>query len=220
VDDQFGVVGKEPIGQLWPRGCVRGQTPGLTAALAQKVGVCWLVGNRFESRCPVARGDAAGQPLADQPLQSTIDGDPIGYMGGTSSDCLPDLIRREGVRGLPERVQDPPPRGSDATKRREGGGDAIGGDGHASILTNFAKSLLMTAWVFPPVHVHHEVGLGVTLGGGGGDLNLEEASAAVWTVGRDMTYRDSQSKAKAKGRLWDVGVRCLATARAARADAR
>ncbi len=64
------------------------------------------------------------------------------------------------------------------------------------------------SWPYPRFshHVHHEVELVVALGSGGVNLNLEEASAAVWgyTVGLDMTCRDWQNEAKAKGRPWDV----------------
>lgn len=54
--------------------------------------------------------------------------------------------------------------------------------------------------------VHHEVELVVALGCGGVNLSVEAARACVWgyTVGLDMTRRDLQAEAKAKGRPWDI----------------
>lgn len=54
--------------------------------------------------------------------------------------------------------------------------------------------------------VHHEVELIVALGSGGVNLSPEAASACVWgyAVGLDMTRRDLQAEAKAKGRPWDI----------------
>lgn len=54
--------------------------------------------------------------------------------------------------------------------------------------------------------VHHELELVVALGGGGGNLSLDQARECIWgyAVGLDMTRRDLQAEAKAKGRPWDV----------------
>lgn len=64
------------------------------------------------------------------------------------------------------------------------------------------------AWPYPSMshEVHHEVELVVALGAGGADLTPQEAVEAIWgySVGLDMTRRDLQSEAKAKGRPWDV----------------
>ena len=64
-------------------------------------------------------------------------------------------------------------------------------------------------FVYPPAtrDVHHEVELVVALGSGGADLSVEAARACIWgyAVGLDMTRRDLQAEAKAKGRPWDIG---------------
>ena len=54
--------------------------------------------------------------------------------------------------------------------------------------------------------LHHEVEMVVALGCGGRDLAPEQASALVWGygVGLDLTRRDLQAQAKAKGHPWDV----------------
>ncbi|MDE2155040.1 MAG: fumarylacetoacetate hydrolase family protein [Xanthomonadaceae bacterium] len=54
--------------------------------------------------------------------------------------------------------------------------------------------------------LHHEVEMVVALGGGGSDLTPEQAAALVWGhgVGLDLTRRDLQAQAKAKGHPWDV----------------
>ena len=54
--------------------------------------------------------------------------------------------------------------------------------------------------------LHHEVEMVVALGGGGRDLDAEQAAALVWGygVGLDLTRRDLQAQAKAKGHPWDV----------------
>ncbi|MDQ0010904.1 fumarylpyruvate hydrolase [Luteibacter jiangsuensis] len=54
--------------------------------------------------------------------------------------------------------------------------------------------------------LHHEVELVVALGAGGSDLSVDEARALVWGygVGLDLTRRDLQAQAKAKGAPWDV----------------
>ena len=53
--------------------------------------------------------------------------------------------------------------------------------------------------------LHHEIELVVALGAGGENLTPEQASACIWGygVGLDMTRRDLQAEAKAKGRPWD-----------------
>ncbi|WP_449427479.1 fumarylacetoacetate hydrolase family protein [Rhodanobacter umsongensis] len=54
--------------------------------------------------------------------------------------------------------------------------------------------------------LHHEVEMVVALGGGGHDLTPEQGAALVWGygVGLDLTRRDLQAQAKAKGHPWDV----------------
>lgn len=54
--------------------------------------------------------------------------------------------------------------------------------------------------------LHHEVEMVVALGAGGSNLSPEQASALVWGygVGLDLTRRDIQAQAKAKGAPWDV----------------
>ena len=54
--------------------------------------------------------------------------------------------------------------------------------------------------------LHHEVEMVVALGSGGRDLSPEQAAAVVWGygVGLDLTRRDLQAQAKAKGHPWDV----------------
>lgn len=63
-------------------------------------------------------------------------------------------------------------------------------------------------WPYPPAtqEVHHEAELVVALRGGGRELSPEEAAEAIYgyAVGLDMTRRDLQAEAKAKGRPWDV----------------
>ncbi|MFA9439881.1 fumarylacetoacetate hydrolase family protein [Uliginosibacterium sp. sgz301328] len=60
---------------------------------------------------------------------------------------------------------------------------------------------------FPPAsqNLHHELELVVALGSGGYNLTPEQADACIigWGVGLDMTCRDLQAEAKAKGRPWD-----------------
>ncbi|KQT83160.1 fumarylacetoacetate hydrolase family protein [Aurantimonas sp. Leaf443] len=62
--------------------------------------------------------------------------------------------------------------------------------------------------------VHHEVELVVALKAGGRDLDPAEALAAVfgYGVGLDMTRRDLQGEAKAKGRPWETGKAFAASA--------
>lgn len=61
---------------------------------------------------------------------------------------------------------------------------------------------------YPPgtENLHHEVELVVALQSGGRDLAVEDALGAVYgyAVGNDLTRRDLQSAAKAKGNPWDV----------------
>jgi len=54
--------------------------------------------------------------------------------------------------------------------------------------------------------LHHEVEMVVALGAGGRDLSPGQAAALVWGygVGLDLTRRDLQAQAKAKGHPWDV----------------
>jgi fumarylpyruvate hydrolase len=54
--------------------------------------------------------------------------------------------------------------------------------------------------------LHHEVEMVVALGAGGRDLTPEQGAALVWGygVGLDLTRRDLQAQAKAKGHPWDV----------------
>lgn len=54
--------------------------------------------------------------------------------------------------------------------------------------------------------LHHEVEMVVALGAGGRDIEVEQAAALVWGygVGLDLTRRDLQAQAKAKGHPWDV----------------
>ena len=54
--------------------------------------------------------------------------------------------------------------------------------------------------------LHHEVEMVVALGGGGRDIDPEQALSLVWGygVGLDLTRRDLQAQAKAKGHPWDV----------------
>jgi len=54
--------------------------------------------------------------------------------------------------------------------------------------------------------LHHEVEMVVALGAGGSDLSVEQAAGIVWGygVGLDLTRRDLQADAKAKGAPWDA----------------
>jgi fumarylpyruvate hydrolase len=54
--------------------------------------------------------------------------------------------------------------------------------------------------------LHHEVEMVVALGAGGSDIAVADAGALVWgyAVGLDLTRRDLQAQAKAKGLPWDV----------------
>ncbi len=54
--------------------------------------------------------------------------------------------------------------------------------------------------------LHHEVEMVVALRAGGRDLTVEQAATLVWGygVGLDLTRRDLQAQAKAKGHPWDV----------------
>jgi fumarylpyruvate hydrolase len=61
---------------------------------------------------------------------------------------------------------------------------------------------------YPPAtqDLHHEVELVVALGGGGADVPADAALSLVfgYAVGVDLTRRDLQSAAKAKGQPWDA----------------
>jgi fumarylpyruvate hydrolase len=69
---------------------------------------------------------------------------------------------------------------------------------------------------YPPLSedVHFEVELVAALGRGGSDIPAGEALDHVWgyAVGLDMTRRDRQGEAKAKGRPWEVGKAFAASA--------
>ncbi|MGF6492436.1 fumarylpyruvate hydrolase [Luteibacter sp. 621] len=54
--------------------------------------------------------------------------------------------------------------------------------------------------------LHHEVEMVVALSAGGSNLTPQQARALVWGygVGLDLTRRDLQAQAKAKGAPWDV----------------
>jgi fumarylpyruvate hydrolase len=62
---------------------------------------------------------------------------------------------------------------------------------------------------YPPAtnDLHHEIELVVALAKGGADIPEDRALEHVfgYTVGLDMTRRDLQAEAKAKGRPWDTG---------------
>ena len=62
---------------------------------------------------------------------------------------------------------------------------------------------------YPPQtsDLHHETELVVALGSGGVNLTVEQAEKAIWgyAIGLDMTRRDLQGAAKAKGRPWETG---------------
>ncbi len=55
--------------------------------------------------------------------------------------------------------------------------------------------------------LHHEVEMVVALGRGGRDLTPTQSPALIWGygVGLDLTRRDLQAQAKAKGNPWDTG---------------
>lgn len=62
---------------------------------------------------------------------------------------------------------------------------------------------------YPPqtADLHHEVEMVVALQAGGAEIPLDQASACVfgYGIGLDLTRRDVQAKAKAKGHPWDMG---------------
>jgi fumarylpyruvate hydrolase len=55
--------------------------------------------------------------------------------------------------------------------------------------------------------LHHEVEMVVALAAGGVDLSPDQTSPLIWGygVGLDLTRRDLQGQAKAKGNPWDTG---------------
>jgi fumarylpyruvate hydrolase len=65
-----------------------------------------------------------------------------------------------------------------------------------------------TRLVYPSrtADLHHEVEMVVALSGGGSDIEVGMAKAAVfgWAVGLDLTRRDLQAAAKKAGRPWDM----------------
>lgn len=62
---------------------------------------------------------------------------------------------------------------------------------------------------YPPAtaNLHHEVEMVVALGAGGANVSAAEALSMVfgYAVGLDLTRRDLQAAAKAKGHPWDMG---------------
>ena len=62
---------------------------------------------------------------------------------------------------------------------------------------------------YPPAtaNLHHEVELVVALAGGGAAVPAGQAAALIfgYAVGLDLTRRDLQAQAKAKGHPWDMG---------------
>jgi len=80
--------------------------------------------------------------------------------------------------------------------------------------TKWAKSVVNAApeddlkIPYPPEtqNFHHEVELVVAIGKAGFQIAVDEAQSHVWgyAVGLDMTRRDLQAAAKAKGRPWDT----------------
>ena len=62
---------------------------------------------------------------------------------------------------------------------------------------------------YPPAtsDLHHEIELVVALKAGGADLSVDQALACVfgYAVGVDLTRRDLQGAAKAKGQPWEAG---------------
>ncbi|AAK25529.1 fumarylacetoacetate hydrolase family protein [Caulobacter vibrioides] len=95
-----------------------------------------------------------------------------------------------------------------AAHRREMGGD----DRDPPFF--FAKpadaiAQLADAIAYPPAtsDLHHEIELVVALKAGGADLSIEQALACVfgYAVGVDLTRRDLQAAAKAKGQPWEAG---------------
>lgn len=61
---------------------------------------------------------------------------------------------------------------------------------------------------YPPrtENLHHEIELVVALGRGGRNIPVSEAEACIYgyAVGNDLTRRDLQAQAKAKGRPWET----------------
>lgn len=62
---------------------------------------------------------------------------------------------------------------------------------------------------YPPntADLHHEIELVVAIGQGGRDIAVEDALGHVYgyAAGIDLTRRDRQNEAKAKGQPWDLG---------------
>ena len=61
---------------------------------------------------------------------------------------------------------------------------------------------------YPPrtANLHHEIELVIAIGRGGRDVPATDALALIYgyAVGNDLTRRDLQAQAKAKGQPWDV----------------
>lgn len=76
-------------------------------------------------------------------------------------------------------------------------GDAVvGGEGELRV-------------AYPPLtgNLHHEVEMVVALGAGGANVSVDAALGLIYgyAVGLDLTRRDIQAAAKAKGHPWDMG---------------
>jgi len=72
-----------------------------------------------------------------------------------------------------------------------------------------AVAPLKSQIAYPPAtrDLHHEIELVVALKSGGADMNPDQALEAVfgYAVGVDLTRRDLQGAAKAKGHPWEAG---------------
>lgn len=94
-----------------------------------------------------------------------------------------------------------------ADHAKEMGGDP---DREAPFFFSKPRDAVTTAdhVAYPPAteNLHHEVELVLALGSGGADLTPDDAQALVYgaAVGVDLTRRDLQAAAKAKGRPWDT----------------
>ena len=66
---------------------------------------------------------------------------------------------------------------------------------------------LPVAYPSATANLHHEIELVVALGADGADVPVDEALSLVWgyAAGVDLTRRDLQNAAKAKGRPWEAG---------------
>ena len=66
---------------------------------------------------------------------------------------------------------------------------------------------LPVAYPSVTANLHHEIELVVALGADGADVPVDEALSLVWgyAAGVDLTRRDLQNAAKAKGQPWEAG---------------